>query len=382
MKCPLLPLASMAALVLTLLAFGRPAFGQQRAAGESKLARLPVIFDERLAEFPIGRFKQLVPGESEWKANTHWIIKAPTAFVQPARAGRDAHLSVRMSWPRLAKDGDTSETRLGLVYLNNTVGVVALLRVHKGEQTLGEIHVMSQPDIVGPVSVERRSFKLEEDLPSGEWTLAVRAGALTIACDGKELGRTSFETAIAPIIGAAIAQPLGQVTVQRMTLRGSSFPADLSAQQREQGLAASQLNNEVGQLLRNKEYDETTTKGHQVVAMYKKLHGAEHPDVANALFNLGMVYKYAGKSGEAVKFLKEALAVRQSLFGEDHPDTAQIEMELTVLLVDRKELKEAFGHCMAAHFSYQLYYGDENRTTIVTRQMLDKLPRPKREDET
>jgi tetratricopeptide (TPR) repeat protein len=232
------------------------------------------------------------------------------------------------------------------------------------------------------VSVERRSFKLEEDLPSGEWTLAVRAGALTIACDGKELGRTSFETAIAPIIGAAIAQPLGQVTVQRMTLRGSSFPADLSAQQREQGLAASQLNNEVGQLLRNKEYDEATTKGHQVVAMYKKLHGAEHPDVANAKFNLGMVYKYAGKSGEAVKFLKEALAVRQSLFGEDHPDTAQIEMELTVLLVDRKELKEAFGHCMAAHFSYQLYYGDENRTTIVTRQMLDKLPRPKREDET
>ncbi|MEX2026441.1 MAG: tetratricopeptide repeat protein, partial [Pirellulaceae bacterium] len=123
-------------------------------------------------------------------------------------------------------------------------------------------------------------------------------------------------------------------------------------------------------------------KAHQVVAMYRKLHGEEHPDVANALVNLGMVYKHDGKSGDAVKHLKEALKVRQALFGEDHPDTAQIEMELTVLLVDRKELKEAFPHCLSAHFSYQLYYGDDNRTTIVTRQMLDKLPRPQREDET
>ena len=354
----------------------------QEPAGGTALARLPVIFDEQLAEDPVGRFKPIVPGESEWKPSTHWIIKAPAGYVLPVRAGRDAHLAVKLAFPRLAKEGEMSETRLGLVYHNNTVGVVALLRTRKGDKTLGEIHVMSQPDIVGPVSVARRSIKLQDDLPSGEWTLAVRSGALTIACDGKELGRACFETKIAPIIGTAIAQPLAHVTVGRMTLRATRYPADLSGQQREQGIAASQLNNEVGQLLRAKEYAEATTKAHQVVGMYKKLHGQEHPDVANALFNLGMVYKFDGKTGEAVKFMEEALKVRQALFGEDHPDTAQIEMELTVLLVDRKELEKAFGHCMSAHFSFQIYYGDDNRSTIVTRQMLDKLPRPKREDET
>ncbi|HUE70267.1 MAG TPA: tetratricopeptide repeat protein, partial [Pirellulaceae bacterium] len=368
-------------LVVLAMGLGGRLHGQQPAA-ESKLARLPVIFDERMADAPVGRFKPIVPGESEWKADTHWIVKAPAGYVLPVRAGRDAHLAVKLTFPRLAREGEMSETRLGLVYLNNTVGVVAMLRTRKGDRTLGEIHVMSQPDIVGPVSVTRRSIKLEEDLPSGEWTLAVRSGALTIACDGKELGRASLETKIAPIIGTAIAQPSAFVTVERMTLRATSFPADLSAQQREQGIAASTLNGEVGQLLRSRKYEDAIPKAHQVVAMYKKLHGAEHPDVANALFNLAMVYKHDGQSGDAVKYLKEALKVRQALFGEDHPDTAQIEMELTVLLVDRKELEEAFPHCLSAHFSYQLYYGDDNRTTIVTRQMLDKLPRPKREDET
>ncbi len=350
-------------------------------AASPKLSELPLIVDERLTEAPFNRFKPLVPGESEWKANT-WIVKAPAGYVLPLRSGRDAHLAVQMSFPRLAREGDTSETRLGLVYLNNTVGVVALLRKRDGEKTVAEIHVMSQPDIVGPVTVPRRRFNFKEDLPAGTWTLAVRAGALTIACDGKELGRASYETQISPIIGIAIAQPSGSVTVQRMTLRGSSFPPDLSAQQREQGQAATNLNNEVGQLLRSKQYAEATTKAHQVVAMYEKLHGREHPDVANALFNLAMVHKHDGKSGEAVKFLEESLQQRQSLFGVDHPDTAQLEMELTVLLVDRKQLQEAFPHCMAAHFSYALYYGDDYRSTILTRQILDKLPRPKPEDET
>ena len=127
------------------------------------------------------------------------LPQQPAGFVQPARCGRDAHLSAHLTFPRLAREGEICETRLGLVYLNNTVGVVALLRVRKGEETLGEIHVMSQPDIVGPVSVERRSFQLKEDLPAGEWTLAVRAGALAIACNGKELGRASLETGTTPI---------------------------------------------------------------------------------------------------------------------------------------------------------------------------------------
>ena len=367
---------------LALMGVNQPASAQEKPAADSKLAQLPVIFDEKLADPPVGRFKPIVPGESEWKPNTHWIVKAPVAYVLPVRSGRDAHLTVDLTFPRLARDGDLSETRLGLVYQNNTIGVVALLRKRTGEKTKGEIHVMSQPDIVGPVLVARRSFKLEDDLPSGNWTLAVRAGALTIGCDGKELGRAALETQIAPIIGTAIAQPAGIVTVKRMTLRGSSFPADLSTQQQEQGQAASNLNNEVGLLLRARKYDQAATKGLQVISMFKKLHGAEHPDVASSLFNLAMVYKYDGKPGEAVKCLKEALAVRQALFGPDHPETAQVELELTVLLVDRKELAEAFPHCLSAHFSYQLYYGNEHRTTIVSRQMLEKLPRPKREDET
>jgi len=61
---------------------------------------------------------------------------------------------------------------------------------------------------------------------------------------------------------------------------------------------------------------------------------------------------------------------------------ALLEMELTTVLVGRQMLKEAFPHSLAAHFSFSKYYGSENKNTIVTQQLLDKLPRPEKPDET
>jgi hypothetical protein len=61
---------------------------------------------------------------------------------------------------------------------------------------------------------------------------------------------------------------------------------------------------------------------------------------------------------------------------------ALLELEFTSLLVGRKKLAEAFPHCLGAHFSFSKYYGSEDKNTIVTQQLLDKLPRPEKADET
>lgn len=347
----------------------------------AKPAELPLVFDEDMSSLPIERFKSLGPGGANWKKDSHWTIQAPAAFFRQVKAGRDAQLAVRMEFPRL-KEGETSETRLGLVYQNNQVGVITFQRRREGEKTLGQIQMQRQPDIFGDLGVASRKLELKDDLPNGSWTFQIRAGAVTLTCDGKEIGRGTFETRTSPIFGFAIAQPSGAVTIQRMTLRASGSPAELSGQQREQAVAAATLNDEAGRLMRSKQHVEAMLKARQVVPLYEKLYGRDHHDVANALFNLGLVLKHGGELPESVKAFEEALAIRQRLFGLDHPDTAQIEMELTVVLVDLMRLEAAFPHCMAAHFSFVSYYGDDNRSAILSRQILDKLPRPKKEDET
>lgn len=342
---------------------------------------LPLVFEDDLSEPPFNDFKSLGRGESEWAQGKQWVIHAPAGFVRPLQAGRDAQLTVRLSFPRL-DDGQKAETRLGLVYANSQVGVIAFRRERTGDKFKNQIIIVRMPDIVGPLGTPLRTIELSDEVPSGDWKFSIRAGAVTISCDGKEIGRGTFETRTTPIIGFAIHQPIGDLIVRRMSLSASKFPAEVSGQQREQAIAASQLNQEARALLQSKKYDGAIAKGREVIAAYKKLYGDEHHDTANALFNMATILKQAGDTKEAVPFLEQALAIRKTLFGEDHPDTAQLEMELTVLLVERKQLEAAFPHCLSANFSFVLYYGSENQSAILTRQILEKLPRPQREDET
>ena len=50
---------------------------------------------------------------------------------------------------------------------------------------------------------------------------------------------------------------------------------------------------------------------------------ASHPDVAQTLNNIALVYSTQGKYSEAEELYKRALAIREHSLGESHPDVAQ-----------------------------------------------------------
>ncbi len=56
----------------------------------------------------------------------------------------------------------------------------------------------------------------------------------------------------------------------------------------------------------------------------EKLFGVEHPDIANIYINLAGVYDIQGKYNEAEKLYKKALLVKKKVFGTEHPDVAII----------------------------------------------------------
>ena len=61
----------------------------------------------------------------------------------------------------------------------------------------------------------------------------------------------------------------------------------------------------------------------QALAIDKKVHGNEHPDVARDLNNLAALLDEDPKNwDEAEKLYKESLAIRKKVFGDDHPKVA------------------------------------------------------------
>ncbi|MFO0633068.1 MAG: tetratricopeptide repeat protein [Nannocystaceae bacterium] len=60
----------------------------------------------------------------------------------------------------------------------------------------------------------------------------------------------------------------------------------------------------------------------RVLALYRGLYGARHPDIALAMHNLAGAYDEVGRRDEAIALYREALEIRSATSGPEHPGTA------------------------------------------------------------
>ena len=64
----------------------------------------------------------------------------------------------------------------------------------------------------------------------------------------------------------------------------------------------------------------------KALAIYLKIHGHMHPDVASTQDNIGLVLMQQGKFPEALEMHNKALKTRIEKFGPVHPQVADIQV--------------------------------------------------------
>ena len=85
---------------------------------------------------------------------------------------------------------------------------------------------------------------------------------------------------------------------------------------------ATQLTRQAIELYRAGSYAEAIPLAEQALAIRETALGTDHPDTANSLNNLAELYRVQGRYGEAEPLHQQALAIRETVLGTDHPDTA------------------------------------------------------------
>jgi tetratricopeptide (TPR) repeat protein len=60
------------------------------------------------------------------------------------------------------------------------------------------------------------------------------------------------------------------------------------------------------------------------LSIYERQLGADHPDTANSLNNLALLYKAMGRYPEAERFFLGALEIFLNRLGENHPNTQRV----------------------------------------------------------
>ena len=69
----------------------------------------------------------------------------------------------------------------------------------------------------------------------------------------------------------------------------------------------------------------------RALAIFERTYGRDHPQVALALFNLGVVYGRLGDTSKKRELLERTLAIFKSAYGTAHPQTKICQRELAKL---------------------------------------------------
>ncbi|OUL27387.1 tetratricopeptide repeat protein [Nostoc sp. RF31YmG] len=107
-------------------------------------------------------------------------------------------------------------------------------------------------------------------------------------------------------------------------------------------------------------YDQTLPWYEQCLEVTKKRLGEEHPDFADSLNNLALLYKSQGKYREAEPLYLQALELRRRLLGEEHSDVALTLNNLTVLYDLQERYSEAEPLCLQALELWRRLLGEEH----------------------
>ena len=79
-----------------------------------------------------------------------------------------------------------------------------------------------------------------------------------------------------------------------------------------------------GVLYQKGEYDKALKEHERGLEIKMTIWGRNHPDTANSFENIGLVYMQKRQRAEALKYLSSSYAIRCTLLGVDHSDSIKV----------------------------------------------------------
>ncbi|NES21187.1 MAG: CHAT domain-containing protein [Symploca sp. SIO3E6] len=123
---------------------------------------------------------------------------------------------------------------------------------------------------------------------------------------------------------------------------------------------AERLNQQAFQLYQEGKYSEAIPLAEKALAIRQRILGQEHPDVATSLNNLAALYESQGRYEEAEPLYRQALEMRRRILEPEHPDVATSLNNLAALYESQGRYEEAEPLYRQALQMYQRILGQEH----------------------
>lgn len=136
----------------------------------------------------------------------------------------------------------------------------------------------------------------------------------------------------------------------------------IAASYNDLGLAYSQSDN-----------DKALAYYEKASAIYKKLHGENHPKTAIATTNIGYLYSRLELFGDAINNYESALKIWEKIYPQPHPSKAFLLFNLGEIYWKLDNSKSAMGYYEKALREYELSYGATHPDIAAVRNAIGNL---------
>jgi tetratricopeptide (TPR) repeat protein len=115
--------------------------------------------------------------------------------------------------------------------------------------------------------------------------------------------------------------------------------------------------------------DEAEPLYREALAVFERLHGPDHYEVAVILHNLGALSAQRGDTRGAEDLYARAAAIKLAVLGDDHPDLALTRYNLAVLLFEAERTDESSPLCEAALGVFERELAPGHPTLMACREL-------------
>ena len=150
---------------------------------------------------------------------------------------------------------------------------------------------------------------------------------------------TTGRTILLWVVLVGVVLTVGVWTNQPEPTNEGAGPSLLEVQQRE--AEWDLLNQESLELYRTGEYDRAVVVTKKALEVAEKNIGPDHPDVAESLNNLALLYRIQGQYAQAEPLYQRSLAIWEKALGPDHPGVATSLNNLALLYQTQGQYAQA-----------------------------------------
>lgn len=119
-----------------------------------------------------------------------------------------------------------------------------------------------------------------------------------------------------------------------------------------------------------KKYKEAIVFLKNALAIREKLFGSENAAVASTLGNLAVLYAKAGKFEESEARAREGIEIREKLQGAEHPDVAKQLLNLAMAQSNQKKHESAAQSYRRAAEIYEKKHGPAESSTLKAKTQM------------